>query len=46
MIQQDFHFFCDIYNTIDEHNRRQHDYLPLIVSNYFVIFQAVIQNVL
>ena len=38
MIHHDSDLFYDIYNTINEHNGRQTQYLLLISLNYFDMY--------
>ena len=46
MINHDSDLFYDIYNAINEDNRRQTHYLLLILPNYFDICFIVISKVL
>ena len=44
MIHHNAELFYDIYNTINEHNRRQIHYLPSILANYFDINYIMINH--
>ena len=46
MIHHDSDLFYGIYNTINEDNRRQTNYLSSILPNYFDIYYGVILKVL